>query len=142
MRRPSGVTFLAVLAFIGAGLLVLGALAMFMGGAILSNMATYPQFGMVAGIGGALLGVVFLGIAALYVIMGAGLWKLQNWARILTIVLVGLGVLFNVLGLLGALLHFHPFLFVWRVIVVVIQVWIVIYLLRPDVKQAFGATGF
>jgi hypothetical protein len=142
MQRPTGVTVLAVLAFIGAGLLVLMALGMFLGGAILSHMSVYSEFGMLTGIGGAIVGVVLLGMAALDLILGLGLWKLQNWSRVLTIVLMGLAVLFNALGLLSVLLHFHSLLFLPQAIVVVIQVWIVIYLLKPHVKQAFGATGF
>jgi hypothetical protein len=40
MERPSGVTILAVLAFIGAGLLVLAALGfLLIGGVMLSRMA-------------------------------------------------------------------------------------------------------
>ena len=142
MERPTGVTILAVLAFIGAGLLVLAALGfLLMGGVMLSRMAGAP-LGMMGGIGVAFLAVVFLVIAVLYVVMGIGFWKLQNWARILAIVLTGLAVLFQALGVLGALAHFHPFLFIWRAIFLAIDVWIVVYLLKPNVKQAFGATGF
>ncbi|MGD0955837.1 MAG: hypothetical protein ABR953_03300 [Candidatus Acidiferrales bacterium] len=142
MERPTGVTILAVLAFIGAGLLVLAALGfLLMGGVMLSRMAGAP-LGMMGGIGVAFLAVVFLVIAVLYVVMGIGFWKLQNWARILAIVLTGLAVLFQALGVLGALAHFHPILFVWRAIFLAIDVWIVVYLLKPNVKQAFGATGF
>jgi hypothetical protein len=140
MQRPTGVTVLAVLAFVGGGLLVLAALVMFVGGAMVSTMTSYP-LGTLGTIGGAIVGVVLLGFAVLYVVLGLGLWKLQNWARILSLVLVGLGLLFNVLGLLGSLLHFHLFLLLWRVIVVAIQVWIVMYLLKPEIKQAFAATG-
>jgi hypothetical protein len=142
MERPTGVTILAVLAFIGAGLLVFAALAaLLMGGVMLSRMGAAPM-GVLGGVGVAIAAVLFLVIAVLYVVMGVGLWKLLNWARILTIVLVGLGAAFQALGVLGALAHFHPFLFVWRAIFVAIDVWIIVYLLKPDVKQAFGATGF
>ncbi|MGA3295017.1 MAG: DUF2127 domain-containing protein [Candidatus Acidiferrales bacterium] len=142
MERPTGVTILAVLGFIGAGLLVLLALGcLLMGGVILARMARGPM-GMIGGIGIAFVAVFCLIFAALYVVIGVGLWKLQNWARILTIVLVGLGLVIQALGLLGALAHFHPILFVWRAIFVAIDVWIVVYLLKPHVKQAFGATGF
>lgn len=40
------------------------------------------------------------------------------------------------------MLHFHPLLVVWRLILVGVNVWIALYLLKPHVKQAFGATGF
>ncbi|MGA8765901.1 MAG: hypothetical protein WB559_02685 [Candidatus Acidiferrales bacterium] len=142
MERPTGVTILAVLAFIGTGLLTLAALAVLLGGAIVANMAARPQFAMLAGIGGAVVGVMLLGVAVLYVALGIGLWKLLNWARILLIVLCGLGVVFNALGLLSALVHFHPVLVFWRAIIVAVDLWIALYLLKPHVKQAFGTTGF
>ncbi len=142
MERPTGVTVLAVLAFVGTGLLVLAALGVLLGGAMIANMAARPGMGMVAGIGGAILGVSFLGIAAVYAVMGIGFLKLQNWARILTIVLCGLGALFYALGILTALFHFHPAVVLWRAILLAVDVWIVLYLLKPHVKQAFGATGF
>lgn len=142
MERPGGVTFLAILAFVGAVILALGGIAMCLGGAMISRMAVYPGMGMMAGIGGAVIGLMLLGMAAVYVIMGVGLWKLQNWARILTIVLAGLGVLFYGLGILGALFHLHIFLLFWRAIFLALNVWIIVYLLQPNVKQSFGATGF
>jgi len=142
MERPTGVTILAVLALIGAGLSVLAALLVLLGGAMVANMASRPGFGMMAGVGGVIIGVFLLGVAALYAVVGAGFLKLQNWARILVVVLCGLGALFNALGVLTSLLHFHVVLVVWHGILVAIDVWIVVYLLNPRVKQAFGATGF
>jgi hypothetical protein len=142
MERPTGVTILAVLAFIGAGMLVLGALGVLLGGAMVANMAARPGMGMIAGTMGAIFGVVLLGFAALYLAAGIGFVKLQNWARVLTIVLCGLGVLSNGLGVLIALVHLHVVIVMVRAIVAVIFLWIVLYLLKPHVKQAFGATGF
>ncbi len=145
MQRPAGVSILAVLAFVGAGLLVLGALAMFLGGVLISGSSSYPQFGALAGIGSVVLGVIVLGFAALDVIVGVGLWKLQNWARILTIVLIGVGFLGSVLSLLSPFGHAHFFFFAFlirRLIVAAIYAWILVYLFKPHVKQAFGATGF
>jgi hypothetical protein len=97
---------------------------------------------MLAGIGGVVLGVFFLIFAAFYVVTAIGLMKLRNWARILVIILCCIGVLFNALGVLTALMHMHPLLLFWRAIILAIEVWIVVYLLKPHVKQAFGATGF
>ena len=142
MERPAGVTILAVLGFLSAGLLVVTALVMFVSATFLANMATRPGFGMLAGSGGAIFAVAFLVSAAFYLVGGIGLWKLQNWARILVIILCGLGVLLNGLGLLTALLHFQVLSVLVGAIVVAILVWILLYLLKPHVKQAFGATGF
>jgi hypothetical protein len=142
MERPTGVTILAVLAFIGAGMLVLAALGVLVGGAMVGSLAARPGMGMFAGALGAIIGVVFLGFAILYLVVGIGFLKLQNWARVLVIVLSGLGALVNGLGILTALFHFHPLIVVGRAIGLAINLWIAMYLLKPHVKQAFGATGF
>jgi hypothetical protein len=142
MERPTGVTILAVLGFIATGLLVLAALVVLLGGAMVANMAARPGMGMIAGIGGAIIGVALLGFAVLYAVVGIAFLKLQNWARILVIVLCGLGVLFNGLGVLTALFHFHVLVATVRAIVVAVDLWVALYLLKPHVKQAFGATGF
>ena len=142
MERPTGVTILGMLGYIGAGCLVLAALVMFLSGAIVANLTARPGFGMLAGIGGVILGVFFLAFAAFYVVTAVGLMKLQNWARILVIILCGVGVCFYALGVLSALFHLHPLLVLWRAMVLAIDLWVGLYLLKPHVKQAFGATGF
>ena len=145
MERPAGVTFLSILAFIGAVILALGGLAMCLGGALLTHMSGMgtdrPRMAMFAGVGGAIVGLMLLGVAAVYVVMGMGLWKLQNWTRILTIVFAALGGLFYGMNMLGAMMHLHVVLFFWRAIFLALNVWIIVYLLQPNVKQAFGATG-
>jgi hypothetical protein len=142
MERPTGVTILAVLAFIGAAFLAIGSIALMVGGALLSNArATGPGAGMLLGLGGAVLGGICLVLAVIYVFMAVGLLKLQNWARIVTIVFVGLGLLSALMGLLSSFAHVFPVLIVRNIIVVAIDVWILIYLFKPHVKQAFGATS-
>ena len=141
MERPTGVTILAILAFIGAGCLVLGCLLFLLGGAMMSSMSAFPRFGMMAGMGSAILGVIFLGLAALYLVIGLGLWKLHDWARILTIVLAGLGLLVNGFAILGPLMTFHIIFVIWRAIILGLDVWVIVYLFQPHVKRAFGATG-
>jgi uncharacterized membrane protein (DUF2068 family) len=145
MQRPTGVTVLALLAFIGAGILVLGALGMFWGGAMMSGMMARPGSGVWMAGAGAMMGIMFLGFAALELIVGLGLWKLQNWARIMAIVLAGLGLLGSVFSIFSPFAHMHFFFFAFlirRLIVAAIEVWILVYLFKPHVKQAFGATGF
>jgi len=141
MQRPTGVTIISVLAFIGAACLLFAALGMFLGGAILSSMAGRPGVGMMAGIGGAIVGVVFLGIAAVDLILGIGLWKLQNWARILTVVLLIVGVILYAFGLVRSVLHFHLIRSFIQAIFIAIDVWIVVYLSKSSVKQAFSGAG-
>jgi hypothetical protein len=145
MNRPTGITVIAILGFCGAALLLLVGLFISLGGAMFSRMAHTP-IGMMAGMGGALVGVTLLVFAGLGIATGIGLLKLQNWARILTIVMAGMTLLVAALGLLDAMAHVHMIFFfgalMRRVITMAVDVWILIYLFQPDVKQAFGATGF
>ncbi|MGO9588822.1 MAG: DUF2127 domain-containing protein [Candidatus Acidiferrales bacterium] len=144
MQRPTGVTILAVLAFIGAGLLVVGALFSLLGGMLVSTMGA-SRMGMLAGVGAAVIAVFLLIAAAVDIVVGVGLWKLKNWARIITIVLTGIGLLGSVLSIISPFEHMHIFLFVFlirRLIFAAIYAWILWYLFQPNVKQAFGATGF
>lgn len=140
MERPTGVTILAVLCFIGAGFCVLGALVFVFGGTMLSSLGAAGGGGaFLAGLGMA-AAVIFLAIAALYVTTGIGLIGLKNWGRILTIVLVVLSLLSSARNLLGAFSHFSFVLVIWPAIFAAIDVWILVYLFKPHVKQAFGAS--
>jgi uncharacterized membrane protein (DUF2068 family) len=144
MQRPTGVTILAVLAFIGAGLLVVGALFSLLGGMLVSTMGA-SRMGMLAGVGAAVIAVFLLVAAAVDIVVGVGLWKLKNWARIITIVLIGIGLLGSVLSIISPFGHMHVFFFLFlirRLILAAIYAWILWYLFQPNVKQAFGAAGF
>jgi len=144
MERPAGVTIIAVLGLIGAGILALWGVLICLGGTMFSHME-YTRWGMVAGIGAATVGIVFLGIAALYTVVSIGLLKLQNWARLLAIGLTALTLLFGLLGLGDAVLHLRMMfffgMFVRRLIVIALDIWILVYLSQSDVKKAFGAAG-
>jgi cytochrome c oxidase subunit IV len=142
MERPAGVTILAVVAFIFGGLLALGGLGMMLGGAVLSRMANSGGLGMLAGVGGAIIGFVFLGFAVVYIVDAIGLLKVANWARILTIILVGLSLLRSAFSMMRSLGHLNPIALCFALIIAAIDVWILVYLFKPDVKQAFGAASF
>ncbi len=142
MERPAGVTILAVVAFILGGFSALGGLGMALGGAVLSRMASGSGLGMLASLGGAVLGAIFFGFAVIYIVDAVGLLKVANWARILTVVLVALHLLRSAFGLLRAAAHVHPIGLFFSLIFVAVDVWILVYLFKPEVKQAFGATGF
>ncbi len=140
MQRPTGVTILAVLSFIGAVLALLVALgSFFMGGMGLAGIG-----GQATGMGGTLAmlgafaGVVMLILAALYLVVGFGLWKLRSWGRMLAIILVALGMLAALAGLVKSFMPLHVGVVVWELIVIAIDVWILWYFFRPHVKQAFG----
>ena len=95
---------------------------------------------MIGGIGAAFLAIFLLALAVLDGVIGSGLLKLRNWARVLTIVLAGLAALVNGLALLRTVIFMRPFFMFNHVVATGIAVWIVVYLLQPPIKQAFGAT--
>jgi hypothetical protein len=142
MARPTGVTILAVLSFIAAALTLLGAGVMFLVG---SSAGLAAMAGRGGGMGGplaamgAFAGVACLILAVLYLINGVGLWKLRGWGRLLTIVLLVIGVVFEVMGIVRALAPMHVGFIVWELIMIAIDVWILTYMFKPHVKQAFGA---
>ena len=144
MQRPTGVTIIAILAFLGAALLVAGALFSLVGGMLVSSLAA-SRMGLLAGVGAAVIAVFLLIAAGVDIVVGVGLWKLKNWARIITIVLTGIGLIGSVLSILSPFGHMHVFFFVFlirRMILAAIYAWILWYLFQPNVKQAFGTTGF
>jgi hypothetical protein len=142
MQRPGGVTAIAILDFIGAGFLVLGGIAVFFGGAFLGAVlgGGASRSGAGAGVGmmiGAALGIFMLVIAGIAGFVGWGLWSLKEWARIVQIVLAGLGI-FRSLFALMAIAHGHflalPFTFAW----LAFYGWVIYYLIQPEVKAAFS----
>jgi hypothetical protein len=148
MIRPTGVTVIAILCFIGTGLLVIfGILAFFGGafiGAMLGEAAQTPGRGVgAAGAGfgamiGGFIGIVFLVIAAVQLTCGIGLWKLKEWGRMLTIVLSAIGAVLAFFSLL----HFHPFTMIFVLVRIAVSVLIIWYLSQPQVKAAFVAQPF
>jgi hypothetical protein len=141
MNRPTGVTIIAVLSFLGAFVLAVIAFGFLAGGALIASMGMTLPVSLV-GIGVVVAACFFFALGILYVFNGIGLLKLQNWARILTIVLVGLGLLSAALGILSGLFHFRTLLMLREICVAAIDLWILSYLFKPHVKQAFGTTGF
>ena len=141
MSRPTGVTILAVLSFLGACCFILFGILALLGG-VVAAIASIPFLALLAG-GGAIGAAIFCFVAAaLSIWIGMGLLRLRNAARILTLVFVGLSLLASVLGLASSLLRFDLPSAVVRLIIGAIDIWIVAYLFKPQVKQVFGATGF
>jgi uncharacterized membrane protein (DUF2068 family) len=141
MQRPTGVTIIAILSFLGAAACIMLGLFSFVGGAVIAKMlANMPGMSALGGSIVAALGVVFLLIGALYAITGYGLWALKNWGRVIMIVLMALGLVFGLLGLVAIFSNFTAGAIVMQVIRLAICAWILWYLFQPNVKQAFGQT--
>lgn len=142
MERPIGVTILAVLEFLTAGACILIGLLLLVGGGMMGAMAGGSDAsGMMNMLGalGAVAGVVVIVLSAIPLLVGIGLWKLKNWARILVIVFSCLGVLSNLIGLLGGLTAGEMFSVGSSVVGLGINVLIIWYMFQPHVKQAFAA---
>ncbi len=144
MERPTGVTVIAILGLLLAGVLALWGVLICLGATMLSNMA-YTHWGMVAGMGAMTVGVVVFGLAAAYAVTSIGLLKLRNWARVLAILLTCVPLLFALLGLGDAAMHLRVMfffgMFVRRLVVIASDVWILFYLFQPRVRKAFGEGG-
>jgi uncharacterized membrane protein (DUF2068 family) len=119
-HRPLGVTIIAILTIIGGIGFLASGIAAVVATPFLSDMG-----GLSAGIGAVLIA---LGIA--YFVMAYGLWKGKGWAWTITLVLSFIGIAFGIVsivtGNIGAVFH------------LIINIIVVYYLYRPNVKMFFG----
>jgi hypothetical protein len=139
MGRPVGVTILAILYFLFGLLCIVGGIGLLAGGGFMASMINQQGgqgAGFLAGLGAA-LGVGYLVGALIELLLGWGLWKLKNWARIITLIFMAIGAVFSVIGLVGTLTHFNIISLVFTLIFLAIYALIIWYLLRADVKAAF-----
>ncbi len=88
---PGGVKVISVLYYIGAVIAVIGAIMAIAGGTLVSGFVGLDGLGL-----GMFLAVIMLAFAVLGFFIGRGLWKAQNWARVVAII-------FAILGALGAI---------------------------------------
>lgn len=84
-------------------------------------------------------GVFIIIIGGVSALVGFGLWNLKNWARIVSLVLFGLSIAMQLLGLLGSLAHFNVFAVVWSMFWIAVDAFVIWYLLKPEVRAAFQA---
>jgi hypothetical protein len=140
MARPGGVTFLAILEFIGAGICVLLGLLTIAGAGLIHSLTVQNQGAQAGGmaslfavLGGA-LSIFFFVLAAIAILLGIGLWTLKNWARIIVIIFAAIGILMN----LSQLLHFTQAIIPGLVIGLAIDGLIIWYMLKPNVAAAFA----
>jgi hypothetical protein len=150
MKRPLGVTLLAVLSFVVALHMLLAGLVL-LGASFLPQITTliFYLFGMIAACGSHALGALMLFlaippnlffiteflIAVLYGAIGLGLLKLQNWARWLVIALCTLELIMAAVG------YAVPRFLLLRmgILGMAIDVAALIFLFQPKVKEVFEA---
>lgn len=148
VRRPTGVTILAALEYTAAAwLLGLGIVCLFGRSALMSvlNALDYlstPEFPSARTLWSPFeLGILsFLG-AALFYCLASGLWRLKNWARLLALALtVGDLVLASPPDVLGPIKLLIPRDPVTAIAGSMLSFILILYLLSPQVRVAFGVT--
>ena len=140
MRRPLGVTIIAISCYLLAVLFVCLGIAIILRVTALVNMIhqTDPSVtvGALQSVG--LGGIALLFAAALEAVLGRGLWRLKNWARIVAIVLSALGVVSLLQELFaGDAARWSILTLFWNMFWLAINALIIWYLLKPDVSAAF-----
>jgi len=145
--RPRGVTILAVLAFLAMiptlalGVILQGYAASANAEAsiplaqMLMRLFPYLAQGQRDMVSQASAGAAILFVMAVFfAVMSYGLWTLRKWGRIAAI---ACGVLGSLRA--AAIMFVAPRTLLWQLIVIGINIWIITYLLKPHVKEAFGA---
>ena len=138
MKRPIGVTILAIIN--GLSTLVLGLIGIsaFFAGPVLDQLMQDPELADLLetvppeaiDIFPKVLGAVFLVLALINGAIAVGLWFLQSWAWYLTLVFQGLGIVSN----LGGLLLLNPV----SLASIIFSGFYIYYFLQPPVKEAFS----
>jgi len=145
MKRPTGVTLIAVLLAGVAAMLALSCMAslciaiMVITGGISRDPISTSITGMAIGGGFAL--IILASVAAGVAI---ALFELRQWAWSASIAAIGLGTAFTVIGIYS----FRRFFLMpiglsllCHLVVVAIAAWMLTYLLRPGVRRAFSAAS-
>lgn len=116
--RPTGVTILAVLEFLGGILGILGGLVL-LGAEEAFGEGIFAVFSIWAFIAG------FIALA-----VGYGLWNLLKWGYQAAMILAILGIISGLFSLPSGILS------------IVIDGIIIYYLIQPEIKDVFGITAF
>jgi hypothetical protein len=143
MKRPTGVTIIAVLTFLAAASLALGSIAFFFVAVMemTGEDAGEPISAAIVGMGVA-GGFSLLLLAAAAACLAIGVLELREWARIVSIACIAAGLGCTTLNLFAFRgYRMFPILpsTVWHLLAMAAAVCMLVYLLRPRVKQAFGA---
>jgi len=138
-QKPTGVTIIAVLFFIT------GALAILSGLYTLAVPIPYVAWLPALTSYQVVIGIVTILVGGLDIAVGWGLWTLQDWARIVAIILLALGAignLFTGIGLLvGVNIGGYPLSLpgpgIASLLLAGIAAWLIWYLLKPEITDIF-----
>jgi len=141
VKRPTGVTIIAVLTFFGAAILAAGSVAFFF-------VAVMGMTGRDAGdpVSVAIAGMAVAGGFSLLVLAGVGVCltigvlEMHEWARIVSIGSIAAGIGCTILSLFAFRVMFPAVpSVICHLLVTATAVWMLVYLLLPRVKHAFVA---
>ena len=139
MKRPLGVTILAILALIGGILGILAGLAGLAGGALLSSSAVTSQLGSTATqvhvntTAVLAWSAVALILGIVDIVLAIGAFRLSPWAWTLGI---GLEIISIVVAIVEVALNYSSPTGI--ALGVIINVIVLVYLFTPKVRAAFG----
>jgi hypothetical protein len=136
MQRPTGITILAILYIVLAILSLLWSGLVFGVGGLSSLFAGLFGTESVAAFGTSSAWAGFLGILAAIVqfAVAIGLLSMKKWAWVLALIGVAVTVIQGIVGVFGG----GPFGFMCGILGLLIPAGILVYLLRPGIRQAFG----
>ena len=138
MPRPIGVTFIAILMFLGAALLVLGSAACFFVGVMnfTGGESHEPITGAIVGMALA-GGMSLLLLAAIYTTLGIGVLQLRETARRLCMASISIGVALSLAALFVLVLHPPAEMIAAQLLLLAGYVGTLAYLVSRRVRQAF-----
>lgn len=142
VKRPAGVTIIAVLTFFGAAILALGSVGFFSVAlmCLTDGQAGEPVSAAIAGMGvaGGFSLLILAGVAAC---LALGVLELREWARIVSMTSIASGTGLTILSLFVfkgyMVIPIVPSI-VCHLLAIATAVWMLVYLLRPRIKRAFG----
>jgi peptidoglycan/LPS O-acetylase OafA/YrhL len=122
MKRPIGVTVIAVWGFVGSTVVLSLSAIQFLD----ADIDLLPQ-------------PFLLSASTAMIVLGIGLWRMKNWARISTAIGTLVGLLIGLAGivLFPSLQDFSPSRVVTQAIIYAANLSVVVYLLIPSIKRAF-----
>ena len=143
VKRPTGVTIIAVLTFCGAAVLALSSFGFF----LIAVMGTtskdggQPVSAAIDGMGVA-GGFSLLVLASVAACLAIGVLKLREWAWIVSMACIAAGIgctIFSIFAFWSYRLIPVVAIIVFHLLVMGTGIWMLAYLARPNVKQAFRA---